>query len=174
MAARTVTIDPSADPEVVRAAGGIVWWRAGRQVCLAVVHRPKYDDWSLPKGKLQAGESWEAAALREVREETGCEARVIDFAGVVCYLVESRPKVVLFWNMERGDGAFVEATGEVDKVEWLSPRDALGRLQHPAERRLVRLSRGRASRAGKPAAGDSGGGMSGPPSRSGSRSGGYQ
>lgn len=154
MAAGTVIIDPSADPEVIRAAGGIVWWRSGRQVRLAVVHRPKYDDWSLPKGKLQAGESWEAAALREVREETGCEARVIDFAGVVCYLVAGRPKVVLFWNMERTDGAFLEATEEVDRVEWLSFDDALGRLQHPAERRLLRLSRRRPGRAGEPAGGE--------------------
>jgi 8-oxo-dGTP diphosphatase len=142
MAAGTVTVDRSADPEVIRAAGGIVWWRSGRRLRLALVHRPKYGDWSLPKGKLQAGESWQAAALREVREEIGCEARLMDFAGAVCYLVGGRPKVVLFWNMERGNGAF-EPTPEVDRVEWLSRRDALAKLQHPAERRLLRESRWR-------------------------------
>ena len=136
-------IDSATDPVVGRAAGGIVWWQDGRVLRLAVVHRPKYDDWSLPKGKLEANESWQQAALREVREETGCKAVPGAFAGQTCYFVKGRPKVVLFWNMERvGDCEFAP-NSEVDRLEWLSRREAMRRLDHPAERRLLNENRNR-------------------------------
>jgi 8-oxo-dGTP diphosphatase len=130
-------IDSAVDPIVVRAAGGVVWWQDGRARRLAVIHRPKYGDWSLPKGKLEAGESWKQAALREVREETGCETTLGPFAGQISYLVKGRPKVVLYWNMERvGDCGFTP-NREVDRLDWLCRSEALQRLAHPAEKRLL-------------------------------------
>ena len=85
---------------IYEAAGGILWRKtpAGRQ--LAVVHRPHYDDWTLPKGWREKGESMVEAAVREVQEETNCKVRLGTFAGCSCYPVEDVPKIVLFWHME--------------------------------------------------------------------------
>jgi 8-oxo-dGTP pyrophosphatase MutT (NUDIX family) len=122
---------------VVLAAGGLLWRDGPRGPELALVHRPRYDDWSLPKGKLERGERFRAAAVREVTEETGFTPQLGAFAGLTLYVAKRRPKLVLFWHMEAdGKGAF-EASHEVDRLEWLSPRDALQRLAHPGERRLV-------------------------------------
>jgi 8-oxo-dGTP diphosphatase len=124
----------------VRAAGGVVWrdGAAGREV--AVVHRPRYDDWSLPKGKLLPGEDWLEGALREVQEETGlrCEpgeelepARYLDRKG--------RDKLVRWWSMRPVGGAF-EPNDEVDDLRWLAPAEAIERLDYDHDRRLVALS----------------------------------
>lgn len=122
---------------VISAAGGLVWRTSTQDKTLAVIHRPRYDDWALPKGKLQEGEVWEAAAIREVEEETGCKSRLGDFAGSVSYQVGSKTKIVLFWNMyPTGECEFVPST-EVDKIVWLSVEDALKRLDYPAERNLL-------------------------------------
>jgi 8-oxo-dGTP pyrophosphatase MutT (NUDIX family) len=122
---------------LIRAAGGVVWRDAPGGPVVALVHRPKHGDWSLPKGKLEKGESFPAAALREVSEETGCRASLGQFVGHTLYEVRGRPKVVMFWNM------FVEVvspfrpTREIDDVAWLDPMEALGRLDHPEERRVL-------------------------------------
>jgi 8-oxo-dGTP diphosphatase len=127
---------------LIRAAGGLLWRDGARGRELAVVHRPRHRDWSLPKGKLERGEGFRAAALREVQEETGHAARLLGFAGYTLYVAKRRPKLVLFWHMAAdGDGAF-EPSKEVDRVEWLPPAAAIDRLTHPSERRLV----GRAAR----------------------------
>jgi 8-oxo-dGTP diphosphatase len=131
---------------VVRAAGGLLW-RAGRPgdgkkgggVHLAVIHRPHRKDWSLPKGKLDDGETWEACALREVREETGCEGRLSTFAGAMTYVPRNNPKIVLYWHMEltregKLDSKFRD---EIDEVAWLTPGEALARLDYAGERRIV-------------------------------------
>ena len=82
----------------VSAAGGVV----ERDGLVAVVHRPRYDDWSLPKGKLDRGESWEQAALREVREETGLECELGEQLPTVRYMDQrGRPKTVRYWRMAR-------------------------------------------------------------------------
>ena len=117
----------------IRAGGGVLV-EDGR---VLIVHRPRYDDWSLPKGKLEEGERWEDAALREVREETGCEARILSFAGVVHYVPKKTPKVVLYWNMELVRQGKLESSDEVDQVEWLTVKEALRRLDHEAERELL-------------------------------------
>ena len=130
-------IDPSPDPTVIRAAGGVVWQRGGGKPRLCIIHRPKYQDWSLPKGKLKAGETWLGAARREVREETGCEVKIGDFAGCISYLVNGRPKVVLFWNMERVGDCTFQLGKEVDRLEWVTPADAVRRLDQPGERGLL-------------------------------------
>ncbi len=122
----------------IQAAGGLVW-RGGR---LAVIHRPKHRDWSLPKGKLEPGETFPDAALREVAEETGCRARLGAFAGYTLYRVKRRPKLVLFWHMFAEGACRFEANGEVDRLEWLRPSEALAKLNHEVERRLLRSALG--------------------------------
>jgi 8-oxo-dGTP diphosphatase len=120
----------------VEAAGGVVV-RDGPRV--AVVHRPKYDDWSLPKGKLDDGESFEDAALREVEEETGIRARLLDELDHVEYTdSKDRPKIVRYWRMEPLDGVDdFEPNDEVDRLEWLSPEEAKERLSYERDRELV-------------------------------------
>jgi 8-oxo-dGTP diphosphatase len=118
---------------MVFAAGGLLW-RDGR---LAVVHRPRYDDWSLPKGKLEPGELLPETAVREVEEETGFEVRREGFAGRYQYEVAAGPKTVFVWRMhavaERG-----RPHDEVDELAWLRVDEALDRLTYALERDLLR------------------------------------
>ena len=124
-------------PRVIEAAGGILWRRTGDAAELALIHRPRYDDWSLPKGKRDAGESWQETALREVLEETACRAEIERFAGGTIYTVKGRPKVVLFWHMRIiAEGRFAP-NDEVDRLRWLAPYAALARLDHETERQLL-------------------------------------
>lgn len=119
---------PVATSTVIEAAGGLLWRPAERGVEIALVHRPKYDDWSVPKGKLLPDEHPIVGALREVREETGSAARLGRLLGKLRYQVSGAPKRVRYWAMERtGDDPF-EANEEVDLVEWLPPRAATRRL----------------------------------------------
>ena len=104
----------------VRAAGGVVWRRQGGVVEVVVVHRPRYDDWSLPKGKCDAGESDEDAARREVLEETGLRCRLGPELETSRYTDgKGRPKVVRYWAMTVDGGDFV-ANDEVDELRWLA------------------------------------------------------
>ncbi|MDB5113167.1 MAG: ADP-ribose pyrophosphatase [Chloroflexi bacterium] len=122
----------------VRAAGGVVWrpTATGGSV-YAVVHRPAYDDWSLPKGKLAAGESELEGALREVEEETGMSCRVDRPIGTTSYIDrKGRPKVVVYWLMQATDGTF-EPSEEVDEVRWLPLSDVLALLTYPRDRTLL-------------------------------------
>ena len=120
------------DPEV-RAAGGVVV----RDGTVAVVHRPRYDDWSLPKGKLDPGESWEQAALREVEEEIGLRCRLGAELSPVEYTDrKGRTKMVRYWLMEPVGGEFVP-NEEVDEVRWMPYAQAATRLSYPHDRELV-------------------------------------
>jgi 8-oxo-dGTP diphosphatase len=103
------------------------------------VHRPRHRDWSFPKGKLERGESFPEAALREVLEETGCEARLGPLAGVSMYEVGLRPKVVVFWHMELLVEHPFFPGDEVDAVAWLTPKEALARpsMEARGRRRIV-------------------------------------
>jgi 8-oxo-dGTP diphosphatase len=117
----------------VQAAGGVVV----RDRRVAVVHRPKYDDWSLPKGKLERGETSEDAALREVLEETGLHCRLLDELDSVEYIdPKGRPKRVRYWRMEPVDGDFTP-TNEIDGLRWLTPEEASEELTYPHDRSLV-------------------------------------
>jgi 8-oxo-(d)GTP phosphatase len=120
----------------LRAAGGVVWRVRGRVVEVAVVHRPRYDDWSLPKGKLERGEHELLAAVREVGEETGARVTVSRRLPRVAYDVEGRRKHVSFWLMRWLDGAFVPGD-EVDALEWLPVDEARERLTYPVERPVL-------------------------------------
>ena len=78
---------------VILAAGGVLYRPVGDSVEVALVQRPRYgDEWSLPKGKLEPGETFEQAAVREIQEETGCEAEIVGFVGAVDYYVKKRPR----------------------------------------------------------------------------------
>ena len=119
--------------EQVRAAGGVV----ARDGLIALVHRPRYDDWTLPKGKLDAGESFEEAALREIEEETGLRARLVRELPETHYEVRGRPKVVRYWLMEvESDPGFV-ANDEVDELRWLEPAQASALLTYERDRDVL-------------------------------------
>jgi 8-oxo-dGTP diphosphatase len=120
-------------PEVF-AAGGVVI-RDGR---VAVVHRPKYEDWSFPKGKLDPGESFERAALREVEEETRLRCRLGRALPSTRYTdAKGRSKLVRYWEMAPLEGDF-EPTAEVDELRWLDPTDAQDLLSYERDRQLLR------------------------------------
>ena len=117
----------------VTAAGGVVV----RDGLVALVHRPRYDDWTLPKGKLDNGESFEEAALREVWEETGLRARLVRELPPVNYEVRGRPKVVRYWLMEvESDDGFV-VNDEVDEVRWVEPDEACALLTYDRDRDVL-------------------------------------
>ncbi|MGH8887614.1 MAG: NUDIX hydrolase [Egibacteraceae bacterium] len=114
------------DPGLVRAAGGVVWRREnGGQAQVLLVHRPKYDDWTFPKGKLEPGEDHESAALREVAEETGLHCRLgAELTSATYRDHRERLKRVRYWAMVPIWGAFSPGA-EVDEVRWL-PLDLAG------------------------------------------------
>jgi 8-oxo-dGTP diphosphatase len=107
---------------------------------LAVVHRHKHDDWTLPKGKVDLGESWKKAAIREVLEETGCVGKIKKYAGSISYLLDGKPKVVLFWHMSVKSSKPSKMNGEVDEVRWLSVAEASEILDHKDEIKLIQSS----------------------------------
>jgi 8-oxo-dGTP pyrophosphatase MutT (NUDIX family) len=117
----------------IEAAGGVVM-RDGQ---LLVVHRPRYDDWSLPKGKLDAGETFEEAALREVWEETGVRARLVRSLPPVRYSVRDRPKLVRYWLMAVESDPGFSPNDEVDAVRWLSPAEAVELLTYERDKGVV-------------------------------------
>jgi len=119
---------------VIRAAGGIVV----RDGYVLVVHRPGYDDWSFPKGKLEDGESWEDAALREVEEETGLACALDGYVGSTRYEVGGGPKEVRFFRMT-AEGEPSPRT-EVDEVRWASLEEADALLSYEHDRELLRSS----------------------------------
>jgi len=126
------------DPEVVRAAGGIVV-RAGESGGweVGVVHRPDRLDWTLPKGKIEMGESPTECAIREVAEETGYRCDLGRFVGEVEYVDRrGRRKIVSYWLMQPADGAFLP-TQEVDELRWLPLADARRLLTYPHDRDLL-------------------------------------
>lgn len=129
---------PGTGRDTVRAAGCVLWRRSpgGEGIEIALVHRPKYDDWSHPKGKLKRGEDPLRGALREVHEETGHDCVAGAPLPAARYVANGRPKEVLYWAAEATDGQFVPGS-EVDRLLWLPPEAARLRVTHPRDRALV-------------------------------------
>ena len=123
----------------VQAAGGAVLRdRAGGGVELCVVHRPKYDDWSLPKGKLDRGESFEDAAVREVWEETGLRCRLLQELRPTTYTDgKGRSKIVRYWLMEPLEDDGFTPNDEVDEVRWLEIPAAAALMTYEHDQELV-------------------------------------
>jgi 8-oxo-dGTP pyrophosphatase MutT (NUDIX family) len=122
----------------IEAAGGVVVRErddGGREV--AIVHRPRYDDWSFPKGKLAGGEDWRQAALREVSEETGLRCETVAELAPSRYIDrKGRPKEVRWWLMRPLDGRF-EPSDEVDELRWVPLEEAAELLDYEQDRELV-------------------------------------
>ena len=126
----------------MRAAGGVVVRRNAQTPRVVVIHRPKYGDWSLPKGKLDPGEGWREAGLREVEEETGFRCRAIRELSPVSYMDrKGRRKLVRYWLMEPVQGRF-EPHREVDEIRWLDEASARELLTYEHDRMLVREALG--------------------------------
>ena len=122
---------------LVRAAGGLVV----RDDRILLVHRPKYDDWTFPKGKAEDGESYEECALREVQEETGLACELVSPAGVTEYIdAKGRPKIVRWFLMRPLAGEF-EPTDEVDELRWEQPSEAAALLSYDRDVPLLETLR---------------------------------
>jgi 8-oxo-dGTP diphosphatase len=127
--------------DIVRAAGGLVCRRgAGGAIEVVLVHRPAYDDWAFPKGKLHRGESEPDAALREVEEETGLRCRLKGEVGTTAYVdARGRPKTVRYWEMTPLGGVLAPAN-EIDDARWVALADASALLTYARDRELLRAS----------------------------------
>lgn len=126
----------------IRAAGGVLWRQAAgangdNEVEVAIIHRPRYDDWSMPKGKLNPGEIELEGAVREIMEETGYRVTVGPPLGAVEYEKLGRPKIVRYWAMRAEGGMFVPSR-EVDELRWLPVDDALGLITQPRDVGLLK------------------------------------
>jgi 8-oxo-dGTP diphosphatase len=124
---------------VVRAAGAVLWRPGDDGVEVALVHRPKYDDWSFPKGKLDRGETHDQAAVREVEEETGCRGPLgPELEGTSYRDAKGRPKAVRYWSMRcRSEAGFV-ANDEVDELRWVDVLAAESLLSYAHDRDVLR------------------------------------
>jgi 8-oxo-dGTP diphosphatase len=120
------------------AAGGLLERQMADGLRLAVVLRTRYGDWVLPKGKPDGKETLEETALREVREETGCDARIVGPGYAIEYLVNRAPKMVTFFRMEYVAQGFPIDPSEISEVVWLSLSRVMERLTYETERAVVR------------------------------------
>ena len=123
--------------QTVHAAGAVLWRELAGRLEIALVHRPRYDDWSLPKGKVDPGESHPVTAVREILEETGFAGRLGRRLAVVSYPVDGAVKRVVYWAAGAGDGEFT-ANDEADELLWLPPKEAMKRLQYQLDRKVLR------------------------------------
>ncbi|WP_305092018.1 NUDIX hydrolase [Prescottella sp. R16] len=124
------------------AAGAVVWRKSPAnpyEIEIALIHRPRYDDWSFPKGKLDPGETSIAAAVREIREETGLDAQLGRYLSGVTYPIPGHRKLkrVEYWAAEAVSGEF-EPNDEVDELRWLAPDLVPDQLSYPMDRTILR------------------------------------
>jgi len=136
-------VSPNRFKASIKAGGGVVRRENGKAGEYLLVHRPRYDDWTLPKGKLNRREGYLEAALREVREETGVRADHPINVGSIGYATDrGNRKVVRWWLMAESDATKFKKNNEVDKVAWLSREKALKRLDYEADRNVLRRADG--------------------------------
>jgi 8-oxo-dGTP diphosphatase len=126
-----------AELPLIKAAGGILLRSTSGGEEVMIVYRNRYQDWTLPKGKLKDGESFPEAALREVEEETGCSCRLGSYLGVLSYAHNGVPKVVMFWKMSVLEQREVAPTEEIGEAVWLPAATAIQRLTHAQEKSLL-------------------------------------
>src|ERR1051326_5045553 len=129
MATQPAPIAP-ADPPVIKAAGGILLRSSSRGEEAMVVYRKRHQDWTLPRGKVKDGESFQEAAMREVLEETGCSCRIGNYLGTISYSANGVPKVVLFWKMTLVEDKGARNNDEIGEAVWLPVPVAIERLSH--------------------------------------------
>lgn len=124
---------------MIRAAGAIIWRENSPfELEVLVIHRPQYDDWSFPKGKVDDGESPIAAAYREVKEETGVDAIFGQYLGTTSYKVDDNKKKVKYWMARaKSESAPFVPNAEVDKIEWVDSKTARHFLTHDEDRDLL-------------------------------------
>ena len=128
---------------IVRAAGGVAWRGRDGDVRLLLVHRPKYDDWSFPKGKCKIDETDESCALREIEEETNLRVTLGPELVSTTYASKGRPKHVRYWLVEPRNPDAAVARNEVDDLAWLTPDEALDQLTYERDREVLRSALGR-------------------------------
>ncbi|MBK8098103.1 MAG: NUDIX hydrolase [Planctomycetes bacterium] len=133
-----MNVPPKSQPTHILAAGGIVRRSGPGGVEIAIVQRRRHGDLSLPKGKVDRGEGLQAAAVREVREETGCLAAIVGPPDFAEYEVGGIPKVVVFFPMDLLAVGAIEDADEVADVVWMTPDAALTRLSYAGERQVLR------------------------------------
>jgi 8-oxo-dGTP diphosphatase len=126
-----------AELPVIKAAGGILLRSTPRGDEVMIVYRNRYQDWTLPKGKLQDGESFPEAALREVEEETGCSCRLGAYLGAISYAYNGVPKVVMFWKMAVIQEKPLTDSEEIGEALWVPVAAALQRMTHAQEKSLL-------------------------------------
>ncbi len=120
--------------DLVRAAGGVVWRRGDGGDEVLLVHRQRYDDWSFPKGKLDPGETWEEAAIREVREEAAVVVRLgAELEGAAYDDNKGRPKQVRYWAMTVESEEPFTPDDEVDEIVWVGLEEAETLLTYPRD-----------------------------------------
>src|SRR5258708_6440187 len=136
MATSLAPIAP-ADPPVIKAAGGILQRTTPRGDEVMVVYRKRHQDWTLPRGKVKDGESFQEAAMREVMEETGCSCRIGNYLGTISYSDNGVPKVVLFWKMSVVDDQGARNNEEIGEALWLQVPAAIERLTYAQEKALL-------------------------------------
>jgi 8-oxo-dGTP diphosphatase len=125
--------------DVITAAGGLVFSMMDGETRVLVIHRPRYDDWSFPKGKHDSGESDEAAALREIREETNVTGRIVTrIADVVYVTPNDNPKRVSYFGVRAVHTPKFKPNDEVDRIEWLTKKAARKRLTYEHDRELLK------------------------------------
>lgn len=131
-------VERNADGEV-RSAGGVAWRSGDSGIEVLLVHRGEYDDWTIPKGKVDPGESDEECALREVEEETGLRARLGRELPSIRWVDRfGRPKIARYWLLDiEPSGPEARPQNEVDAVEWLPLSDAILRLSYPRDAEVL-------------------------------------
>jgi 8-oxo-dGTP diphosphatase len=123
---------------VIRAAGALLWREiAAGEIEIALVHRPRYDDWSLPKGKIDENETALACAYREVFEETGIKARFTRQLGAVEYEDNGAQKRVKYWVAQALGASDFVANEEVDQLRWLNPTDSIELATHQSDKEMI-------------------------------------
>ena len=125
------------DPPVIKAAGGILQRSTPRGDEVMVVYRKRHQDWTLPRGKVRDGESFQEAAMREVQDETGCSCRIGNYLGTISYSDNGVPKVVLFWKMTLVEDKGARNNEEIGEALWLQVPAAIERLTHAQEKALL-------------------------------------